>query len=98
MKKGKDLENLVEVGEFWAFYLEKLGEMPEMDVAGGMVNIVTNDRWDDWYNESKGDPLFVETFDLVADLETPIKRELSREEMWRKVKKNVTALRQKYPK
>ncbi|MDP2631980.1 MAG: hypothetical protein Q8P30_04440 [Candidatus Uhrbacteria bacterium] len=96
-KKGIELENLNEVAAFWKHYLDKLGSMPEMDVAGSMANVVSNDKWEQWYNEGKGDPLFVEAFDLLADLETPIERKLSREDMWARVKQLVKQLEEKYP-
>lgn len=93
----KEFRNISDVAGYWAQCLSGLDGRKDQDVAYDMVRIAANDRWDEWYNESKGDPLFVETFDLVADLETPIERELSREEMWRRVKKNVAALQKKYP-
>lgn len=94
----KNFETLSGVTEYWSQCLSRLDSRKDQDVAYDMVRIVANDRWDEWYNENKGEPLFVETFDLVADLETPIERELSREEMWRRVKKNVAALQKKYSK
>ena len=91
------IKNLSDVAEYWVDCLKKLDSKDDQVTAYDMVRIAASDNWHEWYNESEGDPLFVETFDLVADLETPIKRRQTREQMWRRVKSNVVALQKKYP-
>ena len=66
---AKDITDLNEVTAYWASCLTRLGSEDDLKVAYDMTAIVANDRWDAWYNEGKGDPFFVEVFDLVADLE-----------------------------
>ena len=91
---AKDITDLNEVTAYWASCLTRLGSEDDLKVAYDMTAIVANDRWDAWYNEGKGDPFFVEVFDLVADLETPIGREISRESAWARVKQLVAEMQQ----
>lgn len=93
---SKGIQTLREASDYWADCIKLLGSKPDSVVAGYMANIVSNEHWEEWYNESKGDPYFVEIFDLVADLETPIERELSRDEAWERVKKLVAEMSHKY--
>ncbi len=92
------ITNINEVVLFWAKCLRELPKSDNTKVAYDMVRVAACDEWTSWYNEGKGDQLLVETFNFLTDLETPFERELSREEMWLKVKQNVVVLQQKYPK
>lgn len=92
------LSNINDVVLFWAKCLKELPKSDNTKVAYDMVRVAACDKWTSWYNEGKGDQLLVETFNFLTDLETPIERELSREEMWLKVKQNIAALQKKYPK
>lgn len=85
-KKGIDLQSLRDVVDFWQYHIGRLSQENEEEVAGSMTNVVANDNWDHWYNESRGDPYFVEIFDLVADLETPSTDLKIRQDKWRRVK------------
>ena len=84
-KRGIELENLKEVAVFWRRYLDKLDASNEEDIAGSMTNVVSNDRWDDWYDESRGNPFFVEIYDLVTELEMPITNKDVRQAKWKRV-------------
>ncbi len=89
---AKDITDLNGVTAYWAGCLIRLGSEADLKVAYDMTAVVANDRWDEWYAEGEGDPFFVEVFDLVADLETPIERELSREDAWDRVKELVAEM------
>lgn len=91
------LNSINNVVSFWSICLKDLGKRDDSKIAYDMVRVGASAHWNSWYNESQGDPLLVETFDLAADLETPIERQTSRAEMWRQIKQNVAALEHKYP-
>ncbi|MEI6581790.1 MAG: hypothetical protein WCN86_02860 [bacterium] len=84
-KNSIELIDLHDVVVFWRYYLAKLTSDNREGIAGSMTSVVSNDRWDDWYNKPTGEPYFAAIFDLVADLEMPSTKQDPRQKEWDKV-------------
>lgn len=96
MKKAAELQTLKEVAKFWDDYLFRKESLPEVELAGSMANVVTNDRWESWYSGPKSDPIFSAVYDLVADLEVPGGDQARRDEDWAEVATLVENMIRKY--
>ncbi len=87
MVDAAHLTSLKEVIDFWQHWITQLDIEPDIQVAGQMACVISNPHFDAWYEDSYGQAIgFATVFDLVADLETPIERELPRAEAWARVK------------
>jgi hypothetical protein len=91
-KKSKDLKDLNEVLKYWQEEIQHLSSKNDEIVAGKMTNVVTNNNWDLWYNESKGNYYFVKIFDLVAELELPSDDFKRRHDLWEKVRELLDSM------
>ncbi len=89
----RDVEGLV---RYWRGCLGFLDQEDEKRVAGYMANVTAMEAFHIAYAEGSGDPDIVQLFDLVADLETPIEREMPRDEAWRQVGALLDRLERRY--
>ncbi len=83
MKSACELKDIAEVTEYWKKCLELLeAGRPDTDVASLMVNVVSNDKDDDWSTSTESHPAYSLIFELAASLELPPEMTGNRAERW----------------
>ncbi len=99
-KSVVDLTSIEDALGYWKECLMDFGRKNDMEIAGCMVNLASNDHFhDDWYQ--KNEPMFDELFDLVASLEVPngiteIGNDTMRQTAWKRVYELLESLERKY--
>ena len=96
MSKVMDLKSMNDVIEYYSDCLLALKDTDDSVVAGWMVGIVSNDNFDDWYHGAGADPLFIDLFEYLAQLELPDGPDYYREAQWGMVRALVRLLDEKY--
>lgn len=88
------LQTIKDVAAYWQSCVDRLPQLDDKAVAYDMVRVAGNSRFDtEWYAEGSGDPLFIQIFDLAADLETPVRGKQSREDAWTQLRQALADLK-----
>jgi hypothetical protein len=93
-----ELSNLSDVASYWRNCLAMLDSTEEAKVAGYMACVISNDHFDEWYQESEN--LFANLFDLAAELELPDTRTTiagSRADAWKRIQQLLKQFEIEYP-
>lgn len=81
-KKVIELKTLPEVYAYWKDCLQLHSDYNDMQVAGFIVGVVSNNNFETWYSEGNGESVFVDVFDRASELEIPDGSPAKRAQTW----------------
>ncbi len=94
--KVSEIETIPDLVTYWRECLLLRSEKGDSIVAGYIVNVVSNDVFQAIYDEGRGDANVCALYDIAADLEVPLEREVPRKVAWERIDELIRSLEIRY--